>query len=97
MRNTLRQSDASPGRRLDDFLSDRDAVATSDDRKMLCLIAMNMHRRGTTGSCDGFNDCIRAVRIETRKSYRDTLPVSTLMPWAAVVAVIKIVAGCRHL
>src|SRR5258708_27733976 len=44
MRDTLRQGDASAGRRLEDFLSDRDAVPTRDDHKMLCLTAMKMHR-----------------------------------------------------
>jgi hypothetical protein len=74
MRDTLREGDASPGRRLEDFLADRDAVGTRDDHKMLFLAPMKMHRRGTTGSCNGFNDRIRAVRIETGESYRDTLP-----------------------
>jgi hypothetical protein len=55
-----------------------------------------MHRRGTTAGCNGFNDRVGAVRIETAESYRDTLPVSTFVPSAAVVPVIKLVAGRRH-
>ena len=50
MGDTLRQGDTSPGRHFEDFLSDRDAVATRDDHKMLLLVAMKMHRRGTTGA-----------------------------------------------
>jgi len=57
---------------------------------VLFLVAMKMHRRGTAGGCNGFNDRIRAVRIETGESYRDTLPVSTFVPWATVVPVIKL-------
>jgi hypothetical protein len=63
---------------------------------MLRLVAMKMHRRGTTGGSNGFNDRISAVRVQTGESYRDTLPVSTFVPWAAVVRVIKVVAGLRH-
>jgi hypothetical protein len=40
-------------------------------------------------------DRIRAVRIEARESYRDTLPVSTFVPWAALVPVIKLVLDAR--
>jgi hypothetical protein len=55
-----------------------------------------MHRRGTTRGCNGLNNRVGAVRIETGESYRDTLAVSTFAPWAAAVPLIKLVAGCRN-
>jgi hypothetical protein len=50
MRDTLGQGDASPGPRLEEFLSDLDAVATREDHKMLILTAIKMHRGDTTGA-----------------------------------------------
>jgi hypothetical protein len=95
MRHTPRQDHAISARLLEDFLSDRDAVGTLDDQGLLCLVAMKMHRRGTTWSRNGFNDRVHAVRIAIGKSYRNTLSVRAFVPRAAVVLVINLAAGCH--
>jgi hypothetical protein len=49
-------------------------------RRLWAFLGSVVLPRVDTWGCNGFNDCMRAVRVETGESYCDTLPFSTFVP-----------------
>src|SRR5258708_4538133 len=77
-----RGTNAGTDRSVKHLIFDQDPISTGEHHEMLLFIAVKVHWRAATGSCNGFNNRICPICICAGKPHCNTFTSSPFIPRA---------------